>query len=257
MSTRPIAVSTGMGAIWKRLRSINPNIPTIPTYDEALVQIEERTKEAESRQWNEQVKHRAEYRRRTALGGSYIPERYQSATFDNYEIYGGQSQQRALEFARNWVDDFLGNKCPKGFIFTGDTGTGKNHLAAAMCMGLIDKGVQAKLVSVTSLDHDRRAICFGNDSEMSERDFIKELAKVELFILDEVGVSTNTPSQMVFIDQLIQRRADNGLPTGIISNMAIEDLAKHLGMRIMDRISEGSGAVINFSWGSYRKRGVE
>ncbi|WP_054823388.1 ATP-binding protein [Vibrio owensii] len=254
MSTKPMSVSTGVGAIWSRLQQLNPNIVPIPKYEDAVAQIEQSTRQAELEQSRQHESYRAEYRKRSALGGSYIPEKYQHCTLDNYQVYAGERQASAVSFARNWVNDFKNLNYPKGFVFTGDTGTGKNHLAAAMCLEVINAGGEAKLVSVNNLDLHRRDACFGDGAVMSERKFIDALTKVDLFILDEIGISSNSASQMVFIDQLIHSRSDHGLPTGIISNMPPEALANHLGMRTMDRISEGSGSMISFGWDSFRTR---
>ncbi|KAA6208087.1 ATP-binding protein, partial [Avibacterium paragallinarum] len=42
-------------------------------------------------------------------------------------------------------------------------------------------------------------------------------------------------------------------PTILISNLSEDELSRYVGERIIDRMREGKGAVINFDWESYRQ----
>ncbi|HDM8192292.1 TPA: ATP-binding protein [Vibrio harveyi] len=219
---------------------------------EVCQEIRERaTREAEAEQWTRFDRQQRDYKREKALGGSFIPERYQQCTLDNYQVTN-DGQSAALHFARSWISDFKSKNYPASFTFSGETGTGKNHLAAAMCMQIIEAGGLAKLITVNELDQHRRAACFGEGATTSEVNFIRQFANIDLLILDEVGLSTNTQSQKVFIDQLINARVNNALPTGMLTNLNIPELSADLGPRIMNRMGENGGSWINFHWESYR-----
>ncbi|MFZ3513759.1 ATP-binding protein [Vibrio harveyi] len=226
----------------------------IPSLDECKQTHERATKEAEEQQWNRFAQQQRDYKIEKALGGSFIPDRYQQCSFDNYEVTN-DGQMNALKFAKCWISDFLRNNKPSSFTFSGETGTGKNHIAAAMCMQIIKAGGLAKLITVNELDQHRRASCFGDSATTTEVRFMRELATIDLLILDEVGLSTNSQSQRVFVDQLINARVNNFLPTGMLTNLNIPELSADLGPRIMNRMGENGGSWINFHWESFRTRG--
>ncbi len=65
------------------------------------------------------------------FGRSGIRERYQNCTFKNFQVENN-GQRKALTMAKSWMNNFgSGSAC---FVFSGTTGTGKNHLAAAVVM---------------------------------------------------------------------------------------------------------------------------
>ncbi len=55
---------------------------------------------------------------------------HQNCSFDNYRVEC-EGQMNALSKARQYVEEFDDNIA--SFIFSGKPGTGKNHLAAAIC----------------------------------------------------------------------------------------------------------------------------
>ncbi|SUG79839.1 DNA replication protein [Salmonella enterica subsp. enterica] len=59
---------------------------------------------------------------------------HQNCSFDNYRVEC-DGQMNALSKARQYVDEFDGNIA--SFVFSGKPGTGKNHLAAAICNELL------------------------------------------------------------------------------------------------------------------------
>ena len=60
---------------------------------------------------------------------SGIRELHMNCAFDNY-LVECEGQRIALERAQKYVDEFDGNIA--SFVFSGNPGTGKNHLAAAI-----------------------------------------------------------------------------------------------------------------------------
>lgn len=248
-----MAVNT-INNLMTRIAQLSGHKLTIPPLDECKSAHEQATKEAEQEQWERFSKQQRDYKLEKALGGSFIPERYQGCTFDNYEVTN-PGQRHALNFAQSWLTDFKSGNRPSSFTFSGETGTGKNHIASAMCMKIIKSGRLAKLITVNELDQYRRASCFGEAATTTEVRFLREFSHIDLLILDEVGLSTNTTSQRVFIDQLINARVNNSLPTGMLTNLNIPELTADLGPRIMNRMGENGGTWINFHWDSYRTRG--
>ncbi len=240
--------------ILNRLSKISGHEINIPKPEECQRIREEAKAKAEAEQYDRFARQQKEHAFKQAVGGSSIPVRYQSATLENYEVYD-KAQNCALQFAKEYMQGFTGSVPPSSFVFSGGTGTGKNHLAAALCMAIINAGGSAKLVTVNELDQHRRAACYGQQATMTEIQFMRQVAKIDLLVLDEVGLTTNSASQRVFIDQLINDRSNLGIPTGVITNFNTEELSKELGPRIMNRLQEGGGHWISFTWESYRTRG--
>jgi len=45
-------------------------------------------------------------------------------------------------------------------------------------------------------------------------------------------------------------------PTILISNQTREELAAFIGERVLDRMSDGGGCTLSFTWDSYRSKGA-
>ncbi|WJT09243.1 ATP-binding protein [Vibrio harveyi] len=246
-------MSANFSRLLERIAKRSGHKIQLPTPEEAKAHLAKIGAEANAEQYDRFSKQQRDYARNKALGGSFLPVRYQECTFDNYEIYA-EGQVQALNFARTWTRDFIDDQAPTSFVFSGTTGTGKNHLAAAMCMEIIENGGLAKLITVNELDQLRRSRCFGPKADLTEIDFLAPFVNVDLLILDEVGLSTNSLSQKVFVDHLVNDRANKDKPTGLISNLQGSELSQHLGERIVDRIATAGGHWITFNWKSNRTR---
>lgn len=75
----------------------------------------------------------------------------------------------------------------------------------------------------------------------------------DLLIIDEVGVQFGSESEKIILFEIINERYEQMKPTILISNLSEDELSRYVGERIIDRMREGKGAVINFDWESYRK----
>jgi DNA replication protein DnaC len=75
-----------------------------------------------------------------------------------------------------------------------------------------------------------------------------------LLVLDEIGVSKETPSdfELTTIFTIINGRYEQMRPTVIISNLDGKSLPSAMGERCVDRLREGGVIVIPFEWESQR-----
>lgn len=194
------------------------------------------------RQDNEQTKVRG------ILGRSGICELHRRCTFANYQVASSE-QQRALSHAKSYAQWF-GNGFAS-FVFSGNPGTGKNHLAAAIASELMEKGKTVLVVTVPDLMLRVRA-CY--DEGKSESELLDDLCIVDLLILDEVGVQRETKSEFVLLNQIIDRRLSSMRPVGILTNLNSNQMAELLGARVMDRLTMDNGMWVAFTWGSYRNK---
>ncbi|BDH46428.1 DNA replication protein DnaC [Salmonella enterica subsp. enterica serovar Choleraesuis] len=181
------------------------------------------------------------------FGRSGICKLHQGCSFANYEVSGdGQRQAftRAKSYAHNFGQGFA------SFVFSGGCGTGKNHLAAAIGNYLLDRGHTVLVVTVPELMLRVRACYDGGESEAQ---LLDNLCKVDLLVLDEVGVQRETRGEFVILNQIIDRRLAAMKPVGVLTNLNYDEVKRVLGERVIDRLTMDGGMWVNFTWGSYRR----
>ena len=197
-------------------------------------------------------KHKGE----VSIGRSGILPLHRGCTIDNF-IADTHEKNHAKQFSRNYADNFEQNiGC--GFIFSGNVGTGKNHLAAAICNELIEKGKSVLIITVTELMQKLRN-CYQIGSETSEDEFIKTMIDFDLLILDEIGLQRGTDAERLALNQIVDQRISRFKPTGMLTNLPAgstdgsPSMNSVLGVRIMDRMRSNGGKWISFDWESFRK----
>lgn len=184
------------------------------------------------------------------LGRSGVGKKHLKCRFDNY-LTDNQGQRQAFSVARRWMSEYLeGN--PKNFIFSGSTGTGKNHLACAMANSLMKRKQTVLVITVAELMMKIRDK-YNKESRVTESQFLKYLANVDLLVLDEVGVQRMNDHESIMINTIIDSRYTNEKPTGILTNLKSDELTAVLGGRVMERLLENCEWV-SFTWESFRKK---
>ncbi|RKR64989.1 phage DNA replication protein (predicted replicative helicase loader) [Yokenella regensburgei] len=181
------------------------------------------------------------------LGRSGICDLHRNCTFASYQV-GNDGQKQALSLAKSYAHNFGSGFA--SFVFSGGCGTGKNHLAAAVGNYLLQQGHSVLVVTVPDLMLRIRE-CY--DGGKSEAALLDDLCRVDLLVLDEVGVQRETRGEWVLLNQIIDRRLAALKPVGVLTNLNHQELTKTLGERVMDRLTMDGGIWVNFTWGSYRK----
>ncbi|EJP3978252.1 ATP-binding protein [Salmonella enterica] len=202
------------------------------------LQAEERRRSAEIERQNRQA--RAE----KIFGRSGIRDLYRRCSFANYRVVNdGQRHARsqAKSIAESLCDDEF-----TSFVFSGTTGTGKNHLAAAIGNRLLARGKTVMIVTLADVILGVRA-CY--DRGKSEEDFLTGLCDVDLLVLDEVGVQRDTKNEFVILNQIVDRRT----AVGVLTNLNFDDLKKLAGERVTDRLRMNGGRWVIFNWESWRQ----
>ena len=161
---------------------------------------------------------------------------HQNCSFENYRVEC-EGQMNALSKASQYVEEFDGNIA--SFIFSGKPGTGKNHLAAAICNELLLRGKSVLIITVADIMSAMKDT-FRN-SGTSEEQLLNDLSNVDLLVIDEIGVQTESKYEKV-------------IPTGMLTNSNMEEMTKLLGERVMDRMRLGNSLWVIFNWDSYRSR---
>lgn len=204
----------------------------------------------EAQKSNQQITDRnRQARMEKIIGRSGIQPLHQKCSFSNYVVECPE-QQAALDAAKGYVASF-GNT-HGGFIFSGNTGTGKNHLASAMARNLIKLGHSAMVMTVAELFENHRAT-FSKDSPVREADLLRDLCRLDLLVLDEVGLQKGSDYEINLLTNIVDRRQLQLKPTGMLTNKTYDEMVKMVGERIMDRQTDG-GIWVPFTWASMRSR---
>lgn len=185
-------------------------------------------------------------------GAARIPKRFQNKTFADY-IAETPQQQRALEactsYAHNFSDNLAAGRC---LILSGNVGTGKTHLAAAIA-GYIVRETEYTAV-FRSLHSILQAIksTYGGNARFTESDVLQLFTDPDLLIIDEVGATKSSEFELATLFAIINTRYENNLPTVVITNLEVAELKSAIGDRCTDRLREGGGRAIAFNWESKR-----
>lgn len=121
----------------------------------------------------------------------------------------------AKSYAQNFGAGFA------SFVFSGGHGTGKNHLAAAIGNHLLSGGHSVLVVTIPDLMLRVRECYDGGQSEAS---LLDDLCKVDLLVLDEVGIQRGSNGEKVILNQVIDRRLSSMRPVGILTNLNHDEL---------------------------------
>ncbi|ECC3463748.1 DNA replication protein DnaC [Salmonella enterica subsp. enterica] len=203
---------------------------------------EERKRSEEIERQNRQV--RAE----KIFGRSGIRDLYRRCSFANYRV-DNDGQRHALSQAKSIAESLCGDDFTS-FVFSGTTGTGKNHLAAAIGNRLLAQGKTVMIVTLADVMLGVRA-CY--DKGKSEETFLSGLCDVDLLVLDEVGVQRDTKNEFVILNQIIDRRTASMKSVGILTNLNFDALKALAGERVTDRLRMNGGRWVIFGWKSWRQ----
>ncbi|HAT2207130.1 TPA: ATP-binding protein [Kluyvera intermedia] len=183
-----------------------------------------------------------------------IPARFESCTLQNYEPVNDDAR-RALRvceaYASRWPERLQKGG---GLVMCGKPGTGKNHLALAIARHVITEH-QSSAVFTTALKIAREyKSTWSKGSTRTEDDVIRYFTRPDLLIIDEVGVQFGSDAEKLIMFEIINTRYERMKPTILISNQTKDELAAFIGERVIDRMNDGGGCTLSFTWDSYRER---
>lgn len=72
-----------------------------------------------------------------------------------------------------------------------------------------------------------------SNRETSEEQLLNDLSNVDLLVIDEIGVQTESRYEKVIINQIVDRRSSSKRPTGMLTNSNMEEMTKMLGERVI------------------------
>lgn len=147
-----------------------------------------------------------------------IPPRFRDCSFHNY-YPKNDSQYWAHHFGRKLVEEYPGIEA--GLLLMGPVGVGKTHLATAILLGLLGRGVSCLFYESGTL---LKAIqdSYNPISKTSELRVLAPVYQAEVLVLDELGASVPTDWVRDTLYQIINTRYNQKKLTIFTTNYADE-----------------------------------
>jgi DNA replication protein DnaC len=182
-----------------------------------------------------------------------IGKRYQDLSFDDYHPSCPQAE-RVRDACRRYVETFSDRLAAgDGLLMLGNPGTGKNHLAACVCRGVVEAGFSA--LHTTALKLVRRIKeTWRSGATETEQEAINSFLLPDVLVVDEIGIQFGSAAELLLLFEVLNDRYSDRRPTVLLSNLGQSELEAYLGPQIIDRFHEGKSAMLEFSWESYRRK---
>lgn len=193
--------------------------------------------------------------------GSYISERLKEATFDNY-VSENKTQEKIRLTCKRYVEIF-DKKKPMNLFLTGNYGTGKSHLAAAIHQELSSK---KKMNNETLVDQYEYKSLFINLPDLvdeltsgyadnSRREKFESIKNVDLLIIDDFGAEKKDNERGSISSDLLMifKNRDESKHTVITTNLKPKEILQRYGKRLAEVVlNDRVTTTLVFDWESER-----
>ena len=116
----------------------------------------------------------------------------------------------AVKVAKDYTDKSIEKMQNEGLIITGESETGKTHLAALIANKLIENDKIVLMGRLTTLlDMIKETF---RDNTNSENELIELYSNVDMIIIDDLGTEKTSQWALEKLYTIIQNRNENGLP---------------------------------------------
>lgn len=178
-----------------------------------------------------------------------IPTRYRGKDFTAF-IADTDAKENALATAMEFAQNFnVHSEKGTTMVFSGLVGTGKTHLALAIAKHVMHSNTVLYLSAIDAVRMLRDT--WRRDSPRTETQVLRELATIDLLVLDEVGMQYGSEAEQVSLFDIIDKRYRDLMPTILLTNQNRTGMKGFLGDRSFDRLREG-GIWVTFDWASLR-----
>lgn len=212
---------------------------------------EEKAQQQQDEEFADMRRKAQQARMERMLGYACLPPRFASKSFDTYRAETPE-QERVLRICQEYANEFEANhRAGLNLVMLGSPGTGKTHLAVAILRDVIERHKVAGVYTSASRMFRRIKSTFGSREE-TESQALEAYTTPALLVLDEIGVSYGSDSELNYLFDIMNERYEQCLPTIIVSNIQPEDMGAWMGDRVVDRLRESSRMML-FKWESARR----
>ncbi|RJQ40158.1 MAG: AAA family ATPase [Dehalococcoidia bacterium] len=155
--------------------------------------------------------------------------------FENFDPEGRSADPGVRQKFRAALEAALAfAKSPSGWlVLTGQSGSGKTHLAAAIASQRLKEGQPALYISAPDLlDHLRAA--FAPGSEIAYDELFDRMSNAPVLILDDLKAQSGSPWAREKLEQLLNHRYNHRLPTVIVTATSLEEFEERVRSRLGD-----------------------
>lgn len=179
---------------------------------------------------------------------SIIDDKLRDASFSTCLVV--KENARQINLCKRYVEKFdeLFEK-NQGLLLYGNVGTGKSHIAACICNGLMDNLVTVYSTSFVKLLED-------NPKSVDVPSIISNMKKAKLVLFDDLGAERNTPYALEVVYNLIDSRYRQRMPMIVTTNRSLAEMQNETDIRfkrIYDRVLEYCYPVL-FDGQSFRMK---
>ena len=176
--------------------------------------------------------------------------RFAHCTVSGYDVLdaNGKTIHQGKLTARNAARDFVRAFLAGGrnsMIFSGRTGNGKNHLAAAISHELTRNGYSTHMILAKPFVNEYYGAPFAEKNKI-----IKRLVNPDLLVIDEMDKFNSTKESCDSMFELLNERYLAQKPTIVLTNFNEETLKSHIGEFSYERLKPC--VTVSFYWESNR-----
>lgn len=154
---------------------------------------------------------------------------------DQRGVVPRQRMEKVLQICLQYARDFSPGVSESILLF-GGTGLGKTHLSLSIAYEVVQRGFGVYYTSCQALMDKLQAQQFGRLPADDTTDYLTLASQCDLLILDDFGAEFSTTFTVSVLQNLINSRLTQVLPTVINSNLSDKQLDERYGERLVSRL---------------------
>ncbi|MCU1283674.1 MAG: replication protein DNAC-like protein [Acidobacteriales bacterium] len=156
------------------------------------------------------------------LANARIPKRYDDRELSNFRIEVNGKHLSTLAKARlraeHYVEEYPAIE-PPGLILTGNSGTGKTHLAIGIIKELTKKGIDCVFADFRDLLKQVRQT-YNSQTSNTEMSTLKPFLTAEVLVLDDIGAEKDSEWVEETVGYILNDRYNNKKAVILTTNLA-------------------------------------